>query len=165
MFPLDSFSLSIIPGPLNTFMLRSANWNMIIPLFWVKSSYADVPYLAIYALQVSGSFPTLEGNGILKIPTVTVIYVTITHFCKHYCKGCIQIEIAAKYCEKMHSLSVYIFACTPFKSSENIKIEHEHIYASRSPTKFAFAILLHVACLFSIWERKVNNLLIKNKKY
>ena len=162
LFPLDSFSLSVIPRLLNTFMLRSANWNMIIPLIWVKSSYADVSYLTISALQVSGSFPTLEGNAILKIPTVTVIYVTITHYCK---RCCIQKEIAVKYCEKMHSLSIYIFACTPFKSSESINIEHEHIYASESPTKFAFAILLHVVCLFSFWVNKVNNLLIKNKKY
>ena len=42
-----------------------------------------------YKYLAFGSFPISEGNGILKIPTVVVIYVTTTPFCKHYFKDCI----------------------------------------------------------------------------
>ena len=164
LFPLESFSLSVILRPLNTFMVRSAIWNMIIPLIRVKSNYADLFYLTIAALQVFRSFPILEESEILKIPTVTDIYVTTTLICKHYCKGCIQMEIVAKFCEKMHQRFIYFFACTPFKNSESIKIEQKHIHASESLTKFAFAISLHVVCQFSFWEKKVNYLHIKNEK-
>ena len=47
---------------------------------------------------------------------------------------------------------------------KSLKLNKNTEYASESPTKFAFAILLHVVCLFSFLGRKVNNLLIKNNK-
>ena len=50
------------------------------------------------------------------------------------------------------------------RSNKIIKIEQKHKYASESPTTFAFAILFHVVCLFSLWGRNYNNLLIKNNK-
>ena len=62
----------------------------------VKLCWRVLIHLIISALQISGSFPPLQENGILKIPTVTAIYVTTTPFCKHYFQGCIWIEIVTK---------------------------------------------------------------------
>ena len=50
----------------------------------VKLCLRVLIHLTISTLQISGSFSILERNGILKIPTATVIYVTTTPFCKHY---------------------------------------------------------------------------------
>ena len=55
----------------------------------VKLCWRVLIHFTISALQISGSFPISEGNGIPKILTVTVIYVTTTSFCKHYFKVCI----------------------------------------------------------------------------
>ena len=80
MFPSDPFFLSVIPRLLNTFMLRSANWGRMIPLIWVKSNYADVSCftcMTISALQISGSFPILEGNGFLKKFRKSYLFTTL----------------------------------------------------------------------------------------
>ena len=42
LFPRDPFFLSVMPRPLNTFMLWSANWNMMIFFIWVRSNYGGV---------------------------------------------------------------------------------------------------------------------------
>ena len=47
---------------------------------------------------------------------------------------------------------------------KSLKLKKKHKYASKSTIKFAFATLLLVVCeRKGFWERKVNNLLIKNK--
>ena len=58
LFLLDPFFLSEILRSLNTFMLWSANWNMMIPLIWMTSNQADLflIHLTISALQRFGSF-------------------------------------------------------------------------------------------------------------
>ena len=42
LFPPNPFFLSVITRTLNTFMLRSANWNMMIPLIWLQSVCLDL---------------------------------------------------------------------------------------------------------------------------
>ena len=50
---------------------------------------------------------------------------TTTPFRKHYFKGCIYIETVTKYCKKMHSRSIYNFACTPFITLLDISVNRD----------------------------------------
>ena len=69
----------------------------------------------ISALQISGSFPILEGNGILKIPTVTVTYVNTTPFRKHYfdifrwAEFCARSDIFFQNCAATNFKAVQLF--------------------------------------------------------
>ena len=54
LFLPDPCFLSVIFPFLNTFILRSAHWNMMIPSIWAISNV--LTYLTISALQISGSF-------------------------------------------------------------------------------------------------------------
>lgn len=74
LFPLDLFFLSAIPRSLNTFMLRSANWNVMISFTWVSWKYANLSWSARPSLHYKylSSSSTSNANSVLKPPTVTL---------------------------------------------------------------------------------------------
>ena len=71
-----------------------------------------------------------------------------------------EVIVLVKILKCLPIIKIILLKFTVVKS---LKLNKNTEYASESPTKFAFAILLHV-CLFSFWERKVNNLHTENKQ-
>ena len=63
LFPLDPFLLSVIPRVLNTCMLRSANWNIMISLIWVRSNDADVSWFTWLSLIFTSSHRFINVNS------------------------------------------------------------------------------------------------------
>ena len=89
LLPPDPFFLSVNPRSLDTFMLQSANWNMMIPSIWARSKYAGVscgPIAAQPSLHYKYLAPSLisEVNSVLKIPTITVYLRVLLPFCTYY---------------------------------------------------------------------------------
>ena len=78
LFSPDPFFLSVIPHSLDTFKFQSANWNVMIPSISGRGQTVSSPLFLHYkylALSLNAG-----ANGVLKILTLTFIYVTTTPF-------------------------------------------------------------------------------------
>ena len=81
LFRLDPFFLSVILRTLNTFMLRSANWNLMIPFIWVRSIYvggscSTWPSLHYKYLAPS---PISDVNGVTKNSNSHISFTWLQH--------------------------------------------------------------------------------------
>lgn len=111
LFPVCSFFLFAIHRSLNSFMLQSANWNMMIYFICERLNYAGVSSLSSSSLRYNYLAPSSisDGNSGLKFQSVTAHLYVLQHLFLQTTLRCIQIVKVTKHREKMTNNLVFTF--------------------------------------------------------
>ena len=86
----------VLPQKIFSYSQRCLAQPKACAMFWSRNNdcHDSLDHLCITNIWPLHNF---RGEWHLRIPTVIVIYVTTTPFCKHYFKGCTIIEIVTKH--------------------------------------------------------------------